>query len=183
MAETAPTELLLLSGQVSKMIFAQLKNNIIENVILLNSEEDAEAFLGSYDAIQRIDNVDPVPQIGYIFNGEAYSAPEISIDEQIEIKKAELLDSSDDGSKAFSKFLAQKVVDGFGSKDIGQIGIQLQYVTIHMLSGNKYAALTSLSQLESSSQLSDEDILNYGNTIRGSIGLPASDSKDGLAVF
>lgn len=59
--------------------FAQIKSGIIENIILVAEEDNASNFLLDYDYIVNINDLNPIPQIGYIYNGINFSAPDPSI--------------------------------------------------------------------------------------------------------
>lgn len=57
------------------MVFAQIRDGTIQNVIVLNDPSLEHVFVGGFDALVRIDNLDPVPQIGWLYDGQSFSMP------------------------------------------------------------------------------------------------------------
>lgn len=57
------------------MQFAQIKNNLIENVIALNDLSLLPLFSIGYDLVIRIDELNPVPGIGWSYDGMDFTAP------------------------------------------------------------------------------------------------------------
>jgi hypothetical protein len=60
------------------MIFALIKDGIIENKIVAESQSEADTVCSvvhpGYQVV-RIDENDPQPDIGWLFDGSAFSAP------------------------------------------------------------------------------------------------------------
>jgi hypothetical protein len=60
------------------MIYAQIKNNIVVNTIILQDENLLPTFLVGFDALIRIDLLENQPSIGASYeNGIFINAPEI----------------------------------------------------------------------------------------------------------
>lgn len=57
------------------MIYAQIKNNLVQNCIVLDNATLEPLFLEGFDYLIRIDNLDPQPGIGYSFDGQSFSPP------------------------------------------------------------------------------------------------------------
>lgn len=57
------------------MIYAQILNGIIENIIVLDDPSLSSLFSQGFDYFIRIDNLNPVPQIGWLYNGSSFSDP------------------------------------------------------------------------------------------------------------
>lgn len=57
------------------MIYAQIKDGIVRNIILLNDAGLASHFAIGFDSCDRIDDIDPVPGIGYTVSGGVYTPP------------------------------------------------------------------------------------------------------------
>jgi hypothetical protein len=57
---------------------ALIKDNIVQNIILVENEtgiEDAKKFYSDYQNFVVIDNIDPKPGVGWIFDGDNFTAP------------------------------------------------------------------------------------------------------------
>ncbi len=75
------------------MIYAQIKNNRISNVIVLNDISMEPLFLEGYDYLLRIDALIPQPQIDWIYSPEEtafYNMAEF--DKSVQQVDAEILD-------------------------------------------------------------------------------------------
>lgn len=65
------------------MIFAQIKNSLIQNTIELNNESLLHLFQNDpltndpYDIVLRIDEINPRPGIGYSYDGENFQSPPV----------------------------------------------------------------------------------------------------------
>lgn len=63
------------------MIFAQIKNGTVQNTIILENENLLSLFQINlitrepYDAVLRIDNINPQPGIDWSYDGNAFIAP------------------------------------------------------------------------------------------------------------
>jgi len=63
------------------MIYAQILENTIQNVIVIDDESIVSLFVVDfltqtpYDAVVRIDNVDPTPGIGWTYDGTNFNPP------------------------------------------------------------------------------------------------------------
>lgn len=60
------------------MIFAQVKNNIIVNIIELEDESLAHLFKQDNDFVVRIDTLDPIPGIGWVFDNITWHRPVVA---------------------------------------------------------------------------------------------------------
>lgn len=57
------------------MIFAQIKNNVVVNSIILDDPSLLSLFSEGFDECLRIDNIDPQPGKGWSYVDGAYSQP------------------------------------------------------------------------------------------------------------
>lgn len=57
------------------MIYAQIKNGLINNVIEANENTPLDLFSEGYDHLIRIDNLSPVPGINWSYDGNIFTAP------------------------------------------------------------------------------------------------------------
>jgi hypothetical protein len=57
-------------------IFALIKNGVVENTIVAD-EVFAAAIAAQYDFVIRVDELDPRPGIGWLYDGENFSQPVI----------------------------------------------------------------------------------------------------------
>lgn len=57
------------------MIFAQIKDGIVQNCIVLNDTDIQDLFLEGYDFLIQVDDLDPQPGIGYSYDGVNFTAP------------------------------------------------------------------------------------------------------------
>lgn len=58
------------------MIYAQIKNGIVRNLIVLDDDSLAHLFAEGYDLCIRVDQLDPQPCIFWSYDGENFSAPD-----------------------------------------------------------------------------------------------------------
>lgn len=59
------------------MIYAQIKNNLVVNCIVADDETPMDIFSAGYDYFIRIDNLNPIPGIGWSYDGTTFIAPVI----------------------------------------------------------------------------------------------------------
>lgn len=57
------------------MKYAQIKDELIKNVILVEEGASLEQFSSGYDDLVRIDNITPIPGINWSYDGNNFSAP------------------------------------------------------------------------------------------------------------
>lgn len=57
------------------MIFAQIKDNVVRNCIVLEDADIQELFLVGYDYLVRIDEIDPRPGPKWTYDGENFVPP------------------------------------------------------------------------------------------------------------
>lgn len=65
------------------MIYAQIKDNLVINAIVVDEHTPMDLFSAGYDYFLRIDNLDNRPGIGWSYDGSSFSPP-IQIDEDEE---------------------------------------------------------------------------------------------------
>lgn len=58
------------------MIYAQIKNGIIENRIVLDDPKLEPLFLEGFDFLVRVDNLEPQPNIGWTYDGVKFHPSE-----------------------------------------------------------------------------------------------------------
>ena len=57
------------------MIYAQVKDGIVKNTIVLEDENLLLLFKDGFDQVVRIDQLSPKPGIGWSYDGTNFSAP------------------------------------------------------------------------------------------------------------
>jgi hypothetical protein len=57
------------------MVFAQINNDYVKNVIVLDDESMASDFSAGFQAFVRIDLLDPMPGINWNWDGVNFSRP------------------------------------------------------------------------------------------------------------
>ena len=57
------------------MKFAQIKNGIVESVIVLEDESLAPAFGQNFDQILNVTNANPQPSAGWTYDGQTFTQP------------------------------------------------------------------------------------------------------------
>ena len=58
------------------MIYAQIKSGIVQNTLVLDDESKASVFSAGFDVFLRIDDLSPVPGIGWAHDGQNFTPPE-----------------------------------------------------------------------------------------------------------
>lgn len=58
------------------MTYAQIKDEIIQNVIVLDDMSLLDIFGAGFDAIVRIDQLNPMPAIYWTYDGSVFTPPE-----------------------------------------------------------------------------------------------------------
>lgn len=58
-----------------KMVYAQIKDDLVKNCIILRHTEYEELLAEGFDDLVRIDDLDPRPGIGWSYDGETFTAP------------------------------------------------------------------------------------------------------------
>lgn len=58
------------------MQYAQIKENRVHNIIVLEDESLKSLFKQGFDELVRIDNLDPIPHIGWYFDGYIFMPEE-----------------------------------------------------------------------------------------------------------
>lgn len=57
------------------MIYAQIKDGLVKNTIVVDEETPLNLFSVGFDYLLRIDNLSPVPGINWSYDGSSYSPP------------------------------------------------------------------------------------------------------------
>lgn len=57
------------------MIYAQIKNGLILNTIVCDEDTPLDLFAEGFDHFLRVDNLTPVPGIGWSYDGTSYNPP------------------------------------------------------------------------------------------------------------
>lgn len=57
------------------MIYAQIKNNVVMNTIVVDEDTPLDLFSRGFDHFLRIDLLEPRPSIGYLYNDGVFSPP------------------------------------------------------------------------------------------------------------
>lgn len=57
------------------MLYAQIKNGIVENVIILDDVALIPKFSEGFDYFIRVDEMDPQPGVLWLYDGEKFSPP------------------------------------------------------------------------------------------------------------
>lgn len=57
------------------MVFAQIKNGIIQNTIVLEDLSLESMFSQDFDYFIQIDNISPTPGIGWTYDGTKFTEP------------------------------------------------------------------------------------------------------------
>jgi hypothetical protein len=58
-----------------KLIYAQILSGSVQNIIVLNDSSLLSLFSAGFDYLIRIDNLDPIPQMGWLYDGSSFSPP------------------------------------------------------------------------------------------------------------
>jgi hypothetical protein len=58
------------------MVYAQIKDGIIKNMIVLEDESIKHLFSEGFDHFVRVDELNPVPCIGWAYDGVFFTKPE-----------------------------------------------------------------------------------------------------------
>ena len=61
------------------MIYAQIKNNTVQNIIVLQDTSLVSVFTEGYDYCVRIDNLPEVPSIGWAYDGQNFIKPNLTL--------------------------------------------------------------------------------------------------------
>lgn len=65
------------------MVYAQIKNSKVENLIIIEDSSLLSLFLNGFDYIIRVDNLNPQPGPGWSYDGVNFSAPIPQVDTTI----------------------------------------------------------------------------------------------------
>lgn len=57
------------------MVYAQISEGVIQNRIVIDDPDIVQYFLEGYDYIIRVDDLDPEPQMGWLYDGMVFSPP------------------------------------------------------------------------------------------------------------
>lgn len=57
------------------MVYAQIKNNEVKNTIVLNDDSLLPVFSQNWDHCIRIDELRPMPGIGWSYDGQEFAPP------------------------------------------------------------------------------------------------------------
>lgn len=57
------------------MVYAQIKDGIVQNTIVLDDPSLEGVFSQGYDYFLRVDNLDSQPGVGWSYDGQNFTAP------------------------------------------------------------------------------------------------------------
>lgn len=76
------------------MIYAQVKNGIVANVIVLDETTDSSPFKKGFDSIVRVDTLPDRPAIGWAYDGAVFIAPPPAPVDPAVLAKKQQIDSA-----------------------------------------------------------------------------------------
>lgn len=95
------------------MIYAQIKNNSIKNVIILEDESLISLFEVGFDSCVRIDNINPVPAINWSYDGINFSAPTVpSLTAQEYVTKVAMPSAVNFANQLQADFISWNILNG-----------------------------------------------------------------------
>lgn len=160
------------------MIFAQIKNGVILNTIVLANETNVSLFEDGFDACIRIDTITPHPAIGWTYENEEFSPPEAptppspTLDELIQ--KAQVF-----GDELMREFMAENIMLGItqAGKTIA-VANYLHKLMHYISTGSLYAVLTEIETLKAdtgkdnlSPFVTNDRLEAYAQKVRNYLGI------------
>ena len=62
------------------MIYAQIKDDLVKNTIVLDDVSLTPVFSAGFDHFKRIDTLNPIPGIGWTYVNSVFTEPEIIVE-------------------------------------------------------------------------------------------------------
>lgn len=126
------------------MVYAQIKNGLIQNTIVLNDASLESMFAEGYDALIRVDNLSPEPGIGWAYDGTNFHAPIVSVPSAQEVAEGVIVGDMNFGQALITQFAATNNLAGISSSP-GQTLAVLSYtanLSQCLYTGSLLAAIT-----------------------------------------
>lgn len=97
------------------MIYAQIKNGIVQNTIVLNDASLESMFEEGFDALVRVDNLNPEPGIGWAYDGANFSAPLESLPSAQQLAEQAITNDGNFGQALITQFAATNQLAGISA--------------------------------------------------------------------
>lgn len=124
------------------MTYAQISKGIVENIILLDDASLIPKFSEGFDALVLIDNIVPIPQLGWLYDGFNFTSPQVNLQA---LYQSKIQNAIDGFNTLMLQYVASNVIGGItqaGKTEL--IADALQDVQRYGQSGSLYAAITAL---------------------------------------
>jgi len=97
------------------MIYAQIKNNKVQNTIVLEDASLESTFAQGFDVLVRIDNLTPQPGIGWSYDGMNFSAPLESSPSTQQLAEQAVTNDMNFGQSLITQFAATNNLNGIST--------------------------------------------------------------------
>lgn len=163
------------------MVYAQIKNGIIQNTIVLEDSSLQSVFAQGFDAFVRVDNLSPEPAIGWSYDGSNFHAPITSEPSAQELAEQAVVNDMNFGQALITQFAATNNLNGISNS--GKTLYVLSYtanLSQCLYTGSLMAALSIMTGMLADSSAAKtacdpfitNDIINgYISQIKSYLGL------------
>lgn len=167
------------------MVYAQVLNGLIQNIIVLKDSSLLPIFSQGFDYCIQVDNLNPEPMIGWLYDGVNFSQPtpiSITPPTQLQVAITSIQAASDFGQNIIYQFAASNALAGITAS--GQTGAVVQYtnnLSQCLYTGSLYLALTVMNGMLNDTSaaktacapfITNTIIKNYMNQIQTYLGIP-----------
>lgn len=164
------------------MLFAQINNNIVQNVIVLNDSSISSMFSAGYQYFVQVDQLVPQPEIGWTYDGTNFFAPMPTGPTPLQVAIASVEAAVEFGQNLINQFAAQNALAGITPS--GKTGPVLSYtmnLSQCLYTGSLYAAIsvlegmlvdTSSAKNACSPFITNDIIYTYLNSIQTYLEIP-----------
>lgn len=151
------------------MIYAQIKNHVICNCIVINDIESLEIFSEGYDHLIRIDQLNPRPSIGWSYDGLGFSPISYVANEAI---KSKIMDAITFGQSIIIEFAAENVMLKLTTPQILTILSKFSSIKSMLETGSLYTSLVAIQSIKPDPILMPQvRIDKYANKIKSYLGI------------
>jgi hypothetical protein len=166
------------------MLYAQINNNTVVNIIVLNNASQISTFSAGFQYFVQIDQLVPEPEIGWTYDGNIFSPSLIQGTTPMQIAIASIQAASDFGESIIVQFAAQNALAGI--TQAGQTQAVINYtlnLSQCLYTGSLYAAIDALNvMLQDNSPtkqalapfVTNDVIYTYLNAIQSYLEIPLS---------
>lgn len=151
------------------MIYAQIKDHVVCNCIVIEDLESPELFSTGYDYFVRIDNLNPRPSIGWSYDGQSFSPISYAA---TQFAKSKIIDAMIFGQSIILEVSAENMLSKLTTPQVLTMLSKFANIKAMLETGSLYTALAAIQTIKPDPVLMPQSRIDkYANKIKSYLGI------------